>query len=94
LLCVGSGRVGQLVPAYPRITDAYTARMQAHGLNPILNVSDLTASIRWFESLGWEKAWDWGDPPSFGAVRSGACEVFLCQDGQGGRGHGGVVQAL
>jgi Glyoxalase/Bleomycin resistance protein/Dioxygenase superfamily len=65
--------------------------MKAHGLNPILNVSDFAASVRWFETLGWEKAWDWGDPPGFGAVRSGTCEIFLCQDGQGGRGHGGVA---
>jgi catechol 2,3-dioxygenase-like lactoylglutathione lyase family enzyme len=64
--------------------------MKAHGLNPILNVSDFAASVRWFEALGWEQAWDWGEPPGFGAVRSGVCEIFLCQDGQGGRGHGGV----
>lgn len=43
----------------------------AHALNPILSVSDLTASIQWFESLGWERAWSWDDP-SFGAVRTGA----------------------
>jgi hypothetical protein len=43
--------------------------MRAHALNPILNVSDLAASIRWFESLGWEKAWDWGDRPA--SVRYG-----------------------
>lgn len=65
--------------------------MKAHVLNPILNVSDFAASVRWFETLGWEKAWDWGDPPTFGGVRSGACEIFLALDGQGGRGHGGVA---
>src|SRR5271165_643553 len=34
-------------------------------------------------------AWDWGTPPSFGAVGSGkeAC-IFLCQGAQGGRGRG------
>jgi catechol 2,3-dioxygenase-like lactoylglutathione lyase family enzyme len=65
--------------------------MKALGLTPILNVSDLPASFAWFERWGWEKAWDHGTPPSFGAVRSGECEIFLCLDGQGGRGHSGVA---
>ena len=60
--------------------------MIAHGLTPILNVSDIVASFEWFEKLGWEKSWDWGDPPTFGGVCSGECQIFLCQGGQGGRG--------
>ena len=60
--------------------------MLAKGLTPILNVSDIQQSFAWFEKLGWEKIWDWGTPPGFGAVGSGACEIFLCQDAQGGRG--------
>jgi catechol 2,3-dioxygenase-like lactoylglutathione lyase family enzyme len=60
--------------------------MLAHRLNPILNVSDMQASFAWFAKFGWEKAWDWGEPPTFGAVKSGVCEIFLCLDGQGGRG--------
>jgi catechol 2,3-dioxygenase-like lactoylglutathione lyase family enzyme len=64
--------------------------MHAKGLTPILNVSDLAQSFAWFERLGWKKLWDWGDPPGFGAVGSGECEIFLCQGAQGGRGHGGV----
>lgn len=60
--------------------------MHAKALTPILNVSDMEASFRWFEKLGWAKAWDWGSPPTFGAVCSGQCEIFLCLDGQGGRG--------
>lgn len=59
--------------------------MLAHAVNPILNVSDIVASFAWFEKLGWQKLWDWGEPPTFGAVGSGAVEVFLCQNGQGGR---------
>lgn len=62
--------------------------MFAHALTPILNVSSLDASFAWFAKLGWRKHWDWGDPPTFGAVRSGQCEIFLCRDGQGGRGRG------
>ena len=64
--------------------------MIAHGVTPILNVSDIAASFEWFARLGWEKRWDWGDPPGFGAVRSGNCEIFLCQGGQGGRGRSPV----
>lgn len=62
--------------------------MQAKGLTPILNVSDLQASFAWFEKLGWTKGWDWGNPPSFGAVCSGKFEIFLCRGAQGGRGYG------
>src|SRR3954451_2415848 len=60
--------------------------MIAKGITPILNVSDILESFAWFEKLGWKKLWDWGSPPTFGAVRSGECEIFLCQNGQGGRG--------
>lgn len=60
--------------------------MIAKGITPILNVSDIQASFAWFEKLGWRKGWDWGTPPTFGGVCSGAVEIFLCQNGQGGRG--------
>src|SRR5438045_3210888 len=60
--------------------------MIAHGLTPILNVSNFAESVVWFEKLGWEKSWDWGDPPTFGGVCSGVCQIFLCLNGQGGRG--------
>ena len=49
--------------------------MIAHGLTPILNVGDFGASIAWFEKLGWRKLWEYGDPPTFGVVGSGACEI-------------------
>lgn len=65
--------------------------MIAHGLTPILNVSNIGESLAWFAKLGWEKLWEWGDPPGFGAVRSGKCEIFLCQDGQGGRGRSPIT---
>ena len=60
--------------------------MDAKGLTPILNVSNIQESFEWFQKLGWTKQWDWGEPPGFGAVCSGSCEIFLCLDGQGGRG--------
>ena len=62
--------------------------MKARAVTPILNVSDFAESVAWFEALGWEKAWDWGDPPTFGGVCSGEVEIFLCVDGQGSRGKG------
>lgn len=55
-------------------------------LTPILNVSDMAASFEWFEKLGWKKLWDWGTPPTFGAVGSGKVEIFLCLGAQGSRG--------
>lgn len=65
--------------------------MNAKGLTPILNVSDIQGSFAWFEKLGWRKSWDWGGPPTFGGVCSGTCEIFLCLDGQGGRGRSPVT---
>lgn len=62
--------------------------MHAKALTPILNVSDLPATFAWFEKWGWKKLWDWGTPPTFGAVGSGDCEIFLCLRAQGGRGKG------
>ncbi|MEM9568596.1 MAG: bleomycin resistance family protein, partial [Cyanobacteria bacterium P01_E01_bin.34] len=62
--------------------------MFAKAITPILNVSDLQQSFEWFKILGWQKCWDWGEPPTFGSVGSGECEIYLCQDGQGGRGKG------
>jgi catechol 2,3-dioxygenase-like lactoylglutathione lyase family enzyme len=66
----------------------------ATAINPILNVSDFAASVAWFTRLGWQATWSWGDPPHFGAVGSGECEIFLCQDAQGGRGRGGNVRTF
>ena len=60
--------------------------MKVKGLTPILNVSDIKQSFAWFKKLGWEKRWDWGDPPGFGSVGCDKYEIFLCKDGQGSRG--------
>ena len=68
--------------------------MLAKGLTPILNVSDIQESFAWFEKLGWEKAWDWGSPPTFGGVCAGDCEIFLCLNGQGGRGKSGFASTF
>ena len=67
-------------------------------VTPILNVSDLQTSFEWFAKLDWERAWDWCPPdaeaPTFGAVASGEREIFLCLDGQGGRGEHGAWLSL
>ena len=55
-------------------------------ITPILNVSSIPESFAWFEKLGWKRKWDWGDPPTFGAVSCGQIELFLCQGSQGSRG--------
>ncbi len=68
--------------------------MKVNAMTPILNVSDLNQTFEWFKQLGWIKKWDWGDPPSFGSVGSGECEIFLCKDGQGGRGKGDNTQTF
>jgi uncharacterized glyoxalase superfamily protein PhnB len=68
-----------------------SAGIHAHAVNPILNVSDFAASAAWFERLGWTEQWAWDTPPTFGGVRSGAVEIFMSQDGQGGRGEGSGV---
>ena len=73
-----------------RFAGCYPAStMEAKGLTPILNVSDIASTVAWFEKWGWKKLWDWGTPPTFGAVGSGkeTC-IFLCQGVQGGRGRG------
>jgi catechol 2,3-dioxygenase-like lactoylglutathione lyase family enzyme len=60
--------------------------MNVYRITPILNVSNIEESFAWFEKLGWTKGWDWGTPPTFGGVCSGHSEIFLCLNGQGGRG--------
>ena len=64
--------------------------MKVDRLTPILNVSDLKRTFEWFEKLGWQKAWDWGNPATFDGVCCDNSEIFLCEGGQGGRGHTGL----
>ena len=74
--------------------------MPVTNVTPILNVSSVPASMRWFEALGWKRgfAWNEGGPidaaadrnargeAGFGSVSSGEAEIFLCHGGQGSRG--------
>ncbi|HEY2963385.1 MAG TPA: bleomycin resistance family protein [Pyrinomonadaceae bacterium] len=51
---------------------------------PILNVKDFVASVDYYvQKLGFQKLWDWGEPPTFGCVRRGKVEIFFCQGCQG-----------
>jgi catechol 2,3-dioxygenase-like lactoylglutathione lyase family enzyme len=53
-------------------------------INPILNVSDLQASIRFYtEVLDFDLLDTFGDPADFGIVRWGEQEIYLCENGQG-----------
>lgn len=61
--------------------------MSVKALTPILNVSSIAGSIAWFTKLGWESGFVWGEAePTFGSVRSGHVEIFLCRGAQGSRG--------
>ena len=62
--------------------------MNAKGVTPILNVSNFEQTFAWFEKIGWKKSWEWGEPASFGCVTSGEVGLFICLNGQGGRGKG------
>lgn len=68
--------------------------MLANRLTPILNVSNIQHSFSWFEKLGWTKGWEWGTPPDFGGVCSGECEIFLCENAQGGRGRSALKKTF
>ena len=54
---------------------------------PILNVRSVPASIDYYvHKLGFEKEWDWGDPPTFACVWRDQVRIFLCQGAQGAPG--------
>ena len=63
--------------------------MNVRSIAPILNVSDVRASLAWFEALGWQTTFVWdegaGEPGFAGTGFGDAVEVFLCRDGQGSR---------
>ncbi len=57
------------------------------GLAPILNVSNISRSLDFYvNGLGFQKDWDWGDPPTFASVSRDHVCLFLCQGGQGQSG--------
>lgn len=74
--------------------------MAIKGVTPVLNVSDVPASLAWFESLGWKRGFTWNDggmiegagdrnadgDAQFGSVCADDAQIFLCRGGQGSRG--------
>ena len=72
--------------------------MKVEQVVPILNVIDVEASVAWFGKLGWEPGFQWrgthSGPVDFGAVVAGDNEIFLCRDGQGGRGDKGAWMSI
>lgn len=61
-----------------------TANISAEGVVPILYVRDFAEAMNYYTSkLLFRRLWDWGDPPSFGAVALGQVEIFFCLNGQG-----------
>ena len=60
------------------------APISAECLTPILYVRDFAEAMNYYqEKLLFERLWDWGDPPTFGAVRLGKVEIFFCLQEQG-----------
>ena len=67
---------------------SYARAVPVRSVTPILNVSDVRASLAWFELLGWETTFVWDEDdgePGFAGTGSGDAEIFLCRNGQGSR---------
>jgi len=62
-------------------------KISAECLTPILYVRDFAEAMKYYtETLLFEKLWDWGEPPTFGAARLDRVEIFFCLRGQGNPG--------
>src|ERR1041385_491320 len=62
-------------------------KISATELTPIFYVRDFKEAIRYYtDKLLFRKLWDWGDPPTFGAVALDKVEIFFCEGGQGNPG--------
>ena len=61
-------------------------------LTPILNVKNVPTSIEHYVNvLGFEKDWDWGNPPTFASASRGNVSIFFCE---GGQGHPGTWMSI
>ena len=53
---------------------------------PIFRVEAMGISIEYYvKQLGFQLAWDWGDPPTFACVKRGDVSLFLSERNQGQR---------
>src|SRR5262245_7861393 len=58
--------------------------ISAEGVIPILCVRDFGEAMDYYtRKLLFRKLWDWGNPPSFGAVKLDKVELFFCLRAQG-----------
>lgn len=77
--CVLSGRGTTVVTGFPG--------GKLNHVNPILNVSDLRASIDFYTRIvGFELYHTFGDPADFAIVGRDGEQVYLCEQGQGSVG--------
>jgi uncharacterized glyoxalase superfamily protein PhnB len=54
---------------------------------PIFRVEAMGISIEYYvKQLGFQLAWDWGDPPTFACVKRGDVSLFLSERNQGTEG--------
>ena len=61
--------------------------MKWKNIVPILYSTDVLRSLQYYtEVLGFDRKWDWGDPPDFGGVSKDHIEIFFCEKGQGNPG--------
>jgi catechol 2,3-dioxygenase-like lactoylglutathione lyase family enzyme len=71
----------------PAVTTPAAAPVRFECVVPILRVSDLRASVRWYGAvLGFATDWEWGtDPshPTMASVSRTGCAVMLCEQDQG-----------
>ncbi len=75
------------MPQAETIFIAQTISMKFESLIPILYSADLAQSFSYYtEKLGFEKRWDWGEPPGFGCVGRDNVEIFFCLKNQGNPG--------
>ncbi len=59
-------------------------KVSAQCLTPILYVRDFAEAMQYYtHKLLFQRLWDWGQPPTFGAVRLDQVEIFFCLNGQG-----------
>src|SRR5512138_948456 len=60
------------------------APISTESLTPILYVRDFKEAMDYYTGkLLFKRLWDWGVPPTFGAVRLGQVEMFFCEGAQG-----------
>jgi len=72
---------------YRRLDPENPGAAHFESATPIFRVSSMQASVDYYvKQLGFQLAWDWGDPPTFGCVKRGDVALFLSERTQGAPG--------